>query len=255
MAYFEKSYNCGGYIEKERFSVPREFGNKPKKFRIPRDKSKKSTKEQENQNWKRAEKSLRRKANTNFKHGVDLYVTITSKTKKTLQEFSKMTKNFIERIRYNFKKEKKTLKYIYCFGEHKKEGVHAHMVISGMSFDKLVTIWEQDKDAGHIGISKLQFDNKDGIGGLMGYFIGNVKERINKAIKRGETINIANVRKFTPSKNLKEPKLTKKIIVSKVIRETPVAPKGYMIMDHKNTETSYGIYQFIQMIKITDMRN
>lgn len=255
MSYFEKTYDCNGYIEKERFSVPKEFGNKPKRFRIPRDKTKKSTKEQEKQNWKRAEKSLRRKANTNFIHGVDLYVTITSKTKKTLKEFSKMTKNFLERIRYEFKKSKKTLKYIYCYGNHKKEGIHAHVVISNMSFDRLQEIWESDKDAGHIAFSKLRFDNKDGIGGLMGYFIGNVKERINKAIKSGEKINIANVRKFTSSKNLKEPKVSKKVIVSKVIRETPVAPKGYMIMDYKNTPTSYGVYQFIQMIKITNMKN
>lgn len=260
--YVERDHICGDFIERERFTVSNNYISSKNRPREPRDKTKRTTKEREEQNHKKAEKNLRRLANTNFKDKYDQFVTISAKTYKDLKDFSRMTRNFLDRLKYHFKTNNLgDFNYIYCFGEHKelnkenKVGVHSHLVISGLSWDKLIEIWEKDKDAGQIHISTLRFDNKGGIGGLMAYFMRNVKELKERHKERGEYQKIANMRAYNPSLNLKKPKVSKlKFITSKQMHEQPKARKGFIITDVENTPTSYGIYQIIHIMKIENMR-
>lgn len=260
--YVERTYICGNYIEKERFYCQSNLVASITRPREPKDKTKQTTKEIEEKNRKKAEKKLRRLANTNFIHGHDLFVTISAKSYKDLAEFSRITRKFLDRLKYHFKTNKLgDFKYIYCFGEHKelnkenKVGVHSHLVISGMSWDKLIEIWEKDKDAGQIHISKLRFDNNGGIGGLMAYFMRNVKELKERHRERGEGHKVENMRAYNPSLNLKKPKVSKlKYITRKQMQEQPKARKGFVITDVENTPTSYGIYQVIHIMKISKMR-
>lgn len=260
--YIKKRYICGNYIEEERYSLPNNLVASKNRPRTPRDKTKLSTSEREEQNYKKSEKKARRLANTNFINGKDLFVTVTGKTFKTLEEFNKMMKNFVERLRYYFKINNiGELKYLYSFGEHKelskenKVGVHSHLVVSGLPIDKLIEIWEVDKDAGQIHISKLRFDNKGGLAGLMRYFIKNAKELKQRYRERGEYNKVKNMRAYSPSLNLKKPKGGKtEYITRKQMQEQPTARKGFLITDVENTHTSYGVYQVIHILKIENMR-
>ncbi len=252
--YTEKRIISGAYVELERYFISNKQISSRKRPREPRDKNKKSSKEQEVLNWKNATKNLRRKMNTNFLDGIDLFVTITSKSKKSYLEFKRMTKNFIERIRDYCRTSKIKFKYIYCYGEDKRDGIHTHIVMSGMSYDDLRNIWFKDREAGRIHISTLSFSNQNGLGGLATYFIKNAQERIKKQQERGEDTSNTYLRKWTSSKNLKEPKVKTKFITSKQFKEDPKEPKGYKITEVENIQTSYGMFQHIQMIKIKKMR-
>ncbi len=263
--YIKRRWECGNFIEEERYSVPSKLFASRENKRIPKDKTKLSTAEQEKRNYNNLEKKSRRLANTNFINGKDLFVTVTGKCKKTYKEFKKMMKNFIERLRYHFETRKLgEFKYIYCFGEHKekskeeheKKGVHGHIVMSGMSWDKLIEIWKVDKEAGEqIDISTLRFDNRGGIGGLMAYFIRNVKELKQMHKDRGEYAKVKNMRAYNPSQNLKKPSGGKiEFITRKQMKEYPTARKGFKITQVDNTPTSYGVYQVIHIMKISKMR-
>lgn len=261
--YAKRRYICGRYIEEERYNVLNNYISSKSRPRIPKDKTKLTTEQREEQNYKNAEKKARRLANTNFIHGKDLFVTLTGKTFKTLEEMQRMTKNYIARLQYHFDKNNLgEFKYIYSYGEHKekkkakKTGVHTHLIISGISIDTLIAIWEKDKNAGRIHVSKLEFDNKRGIGGLIAYFIKNTKELKQRYKERGEYKKVKNMRSYNPSLNLEKPKGGKvEFITGKKMREEPKARKGYMITDVENIPTSYGMYQIIHMIKIDNMRN
>lgn len=255
--YIKQLHKCGIYTEEERYSVSNRVLDTSKKARVPRDQTKQTSKEQEESNIKRAEKWLRRLANTNFIHNKDLFVTLTTKKKLGLKEVKRITKNFIERLAYYFKKNKLgKLKYIYCYGEHKKEGIHTHMVVSGVNIDKLIEVWEKDQNAGRIHISKLHFSNRDGIGGLMAYFIRNFRELVEKARKRGEKVDVFNMRKYTPSQKLKQPRSSKPIYITrKQMVEEPKARKGFMNWCDGIKETEYGRYQLIHIIRVANMRS
>lgn len=262
MPFVRRPFECGIYTEEERFWVQNNYVASKNRPRIPKDKQQLSTKEIEEKNFKKAIKKARRLANTNFINGWDLFVTLTGKTFKTLAEFTKMMKRFLERLRYYFTTNNLgELKYIYSYGEHKesnkenKVGVHCHIVMSGMSIDKLIEIWEKDKEGGQVYISKLRFDNKGGIGGLMRYFVTNAKELKQRHKERGEYHKVKNMRSYNPSLNLEKPKRGKlEYITRKQMQEQPKARKGYYITDVENIPTSYGVYQVIHTIKIANMR-
>lgn len=263
MAYAKRRHICGNFIEEERFYLDNNLIASKNRPRVPRDKTKLSSKEQEEKNHRQAEKKARRLGNTNFVHGKDLFVTLTAKRYKNLDEFTNMMKKFVERLRYYFKQIKVDLKYIYCYGEHKekskaecdKVGVHAHIVLSGMSTDKLVEIWQKDREAGRITFSTLRFDNSGGIGRLMAYFIKNVKELKQLHKERGEYQKVKNMRAYNPSLNLKQPKVTElEYITRKQFKEYPQARKGFKVMEVENIPTSYGVHQTIHIIRIANMR-
>ncbi len=260
-SYVEITHICGNYIERERYFCQNNYIASENRARVPRDKTKKTTKEREYYNNRKSETRTRRSANTNFTED-DLHVTLTATTFKNLEEFSKMMTRFLERLRYHFRVSKLgKLKYIYSYGEHaekskdNKFGVHSHIIMSGMSTDELEKIWKKDKDAGHIQFSKLRFDNKGGIGGLIAYFMRNVQELKKKHRERGEGHKVENMRAYNPSRNLDKPKKSNpKYITRKQMQEQPKARKGFVITDVENIPTSYGIYQLIHIMKITNMK-
>lgn len=259
--YKEKTIKAGAFIEKERYSP------KSKRFeyyikhgvRPPKDNTKRSTMELKKSNYKRAEKRLRRLMHANFTPK-DFHVTLTLDEKldndgKSIRLDEKLVKrsvvNFLRRIKGYFKTLNRELKYIYCIGQDKKNGIHAHIIMSGMSFDKVAEIWKKDKNAGRIDISQLYFDKLRGLAGLAYYFMKNSLERDREIKNKNlEEYNKLLLRKYNPSKNLEQPQEDTKIIYSLKIKDDPKEYKNCTITEVENKSVSYGFYQYIQMVNI-----
>lgn len=254
MPYIEKWTYSGDYAEREMYSLTKnQIEYYERKKRTPKDKSKLTLEYQKRTNWKNAEKKLKRLMNCNFTKR-DIFATFTFVEKLSeeiaIQEFKK----FISRLRYYFKKNKLKLKYIYCIGEHKKEGIHFHMIMNNIKLDDLRLVWENSRYGGRLHISTLRFENQNGLGGLARYFMDNTLGR-DKEHSNLDEFNKMLLRKWNSSKGLISPKIKIKIIKSLSIRSIPKDYRNYKVTNYETYWTSYGQYQYIELIKVNKLRN
>ena len=161
----------------------------------PRGEKKKASKtSQRNLNDRNAKKHLVRLINANFtKHGK--HVTLTYSGKEPLKdEAEKDVKNYLRRINYALKKAgKRGAKYIavteYKNGDGKKAKIHHHIVLEcALSRDEIENIWKK----GRANADRLRPDDF-GLEGLARYI----------------TKNTGNGKRYTASRNLKQPVITK----------------------------------------------
>ncbi len=199
----------------------------------------------------------------NFKHNQDLFITLTFKNKKNIDEKKalKELSNFLRRLKYFRDKNKmEDLKYLWCMGKDKKDGLHFHLLVNKVGFDDVKQIWNKSKEAGRITISSLEYDNTTGLGETARYFIENAL-KVDKLNTNDETeIEIFQrklYKKWSASQNLDKPIIPKgypKIIKSLKLTETPKEYKQYKTMNYTNVYTDYGMYQHIELIKLSKLR-
>lgn len=251
--YIKNEIVSGDFIEIEKFQIYRKNFNKNRQIRIPRDKTKKSREEQIKLNNANASKKLRRLLHANFKDNEDMFITCTfiEKIEETLA--INIFKNFLRRLKKHREKNNMSkLKYIYCIGNSKKDGIHFHAVINKFSFDYLREEWFKHELAGRFHISTLNYDKKTGLKGLADYFIKNSLERIKKMNKDSDD-DIDNIKKWVSSKSLTKPTIKQKLIIGK-FQDNPKAYKDYKIVDKNNWKNRYGKFQYIEMVKIQKRR-
>ena len=196
--YREKIYRCGNYLEAEIYPV----------FAPPRSarshKAKPTAEVQQALNQRHAERRIIRLANTNFTEN-DIRFDLTYSPEyapKDPQEAQKNLQNFFRRLkRFRKKQDLPELKYIAVTEQGEKSGrYHHHIIMSGgVSINDLAKIWKK----GYTAAKPLQFDERTGIAALVKYMIKNT----------------ATYRRWNASKNLTQPKVTKrdgKISVRKV---------------------------------------
>ncbi len=261
MPYIEKRTLSGNFLEIERFHQSHKQLMKTNKVRIP--KQKQSLEKQKKQNIKNAEKKLKRLMHCNFKHHVDLFVGLTFKDKDSIDETTALNefKKFRRRLIYFREKNNlPPLKYICCIGEDKKSGIHFHLIINKMSWDDLVAIWEKSDKAGRVSISKLEYTST-GLKDTARYFIENALRVHKNKLKEEKDIKKFNkfiMKKWSSSQNLKKPVVPNgypKIIKSLKIHEVPKEYKHYKTMCYETVATDYGTYQYIELVKVSKMRN
>lgn len=243
--YFEKRIYSGKYLEVIRY-VLSDYERYKRSFN--RCNSKESRDAQKKFNRNEAIRKLTRLMNCNFTNK-DIHFTITFSEKLDEKTARKELKNFLERVKYHFKKhDLGEFKYIYAIGEHKKEGIHFHICMTGLSLDKLLSIWRKSKYAGHTTLSHLYFDDVNGLGGLATYFINQELFKNKLGDEDVADHKKRMIRKWTSSKNLVKPKVIKKRIKTLSIKEQPKEIKRYKIMNFENEYNEFmGRRQYVQL--------
>lgn len=207
---------------------------------------------QSNLNDKNSKKHLIRLINTNFTKQ-DIWMTLTYKDGKLpadLDQAKKDMTNYIRRLkRYAKKHDLPELKYVYVTeyrdaDSKKKKRVHHHMIINFSDRDIAEELWN---GGGRTQTRRLQPDDF-GFEGLARY--------ISK--DKGE----ATIKRYTPSRNLQQPKITvadKKITrrrAEKIAKEENMAQEifeklyaGYQFKDMEVKYSPYvaGAYIYVRM--------
>lgn len=185
-----------------------------------REKREKPTSEaQKKVNQRKAEKELRRLMNANFKNG-DALVRLDFRERPVgSEEMQGIMAKAIRKLRREYSKEGKPLKYIYVKEVGPKGSRHVHMVLSkeGMDvLDVLLRCWPY----GNIHIDPL--NTAPQFAKIASYFI-------KYAAKTEETEGKLIGKRWYASRNLTKPKVTKRIIRSNRFRETVMKKEGYIL--------------------------
>ena len=193
--YREKTYECGDYLEVNIYPVYRAATSR-------RSKAKPTPEAQKKLNEKNAARRLERLINANFTPD-DVKCELSYRPGCEPSDISgavRDARNFMRRLkRVREKKGLPELKYIYVTEKGEKSGrFHHHVVISGGATPReLAECW----GLGYVQkIQPLQF-SEDGCAGIAWYMNGN---------KRGQKAERETYRHFHASKNLTQPKETRR---------------------------------------------
>lgn len=190
---------------------------------------------QTNLNDKNTKKHLIRLVNTNFTKQ-DIWITLTYQNghlPADIEQAKKDMQNYIRRLkRYIKKNELPELKYVYVTeyqdaDNKKKKRVHHHMICNFADRDVAEELWN---GGGRTQTRRLQPDDF-GFEGLARYI---AKDKSETTIKR-----------YTPSRNLKQPKIT--VADSKVTRRRAEKIANEENMAHEVFEKLYAGYKFNDM--------
>lgn len=195
LCYKTRTIHCGDAIEVEAFPIYRQIYPDASRMK----ERQRSTLSMQRCNDKRAELHFRRKAETNFNRN-DYFLTLTYKgTAPTMAQAAKDFKNFIARV--NRRRKKKGLpscRYMAVLEAGNKNGrAHHHVLMDGgLSRDELEEIWGK----GYANCDRLKPDG-DGLKAVCKYMLKAAgTEQRQKDQKR-----------WTCSRNLKEPKITESL--------------------------------------------
>lgn len=239
MAYIREICKAGKTIEVSEYCAYR-FGK-----RSERGSNKESTrKQQEILNRRYSEIKLRRLLNTNFRYG-DYHLVLNYKPDKRPENkegLQKDVKKFLRKMRGEYKKNGKELKYIYVLEIGSRGAMHIHLVVNEIATGIIQEAW---KENGYIHVHPL--DNTGQYSKLAAYLIKYSDKWLN-------TDKALQGKRWQGSRNLKQPKITKKVIKCKgdfKIREPK--KKGYYLDKdsirtgvHEITGYPYFNYTFIE---------
>lgn len=187
-----------------------------------REKKEKPTSEaQKKVNQRKAEKDLRRIMACNFKDG-DAVVRLDFRNKPGgSEEMQDLISDAIKKVRNEYAKKEAALKYIYVKEVGPRGGRHIHMVMN----------WEEGIDVmailrkcwPHGGIHIDPWNTGPDFSKLAAYFI---KYAARTEATEGRLIG----KRWYASRNLKRPKIVKKVIRSNRFREEVKEKKGYYLL-------------------------
>lgn len=228
--YRVKSIWSGDVLEVEAYP----YWKIPQNKRVKRDKN--SSKAQEKLNEKNRQKHVARLINTNFREYHDLYLTYTYTDNYVPEDYEQAKRdmtNLIKRMKRWLKKQKQyedfELKYIYTT-EHTRNGekvrAHHHMVTNFPDREIAEELWNR----GRANSKRLKADDF-GFTGLGAYL---VKEKGSKTAKG-----------YTPSRNLKQPKVT--VSDTKLTRRRATKIATEEVGAQEVFEKMYKNYQFKKM--------
>lgn len=199
---------------------------------------------------KRAEDKCRWLINSNFKPG-DVFFTghWAPKVRKTANEVQADVAAFIVELRKAFKKEGKIFRYVFSVGIGERGGIHFHMVMSRMDTEVIQQAWQNIVGTRECPYPSINFKHLDGscqYRRLAAYIVKNGIEslRSDQPVYK---------KRYCPSRNLKPPKITVKLVEAKSWRKEPKPHKGYYI-DRDSLRTGETIggypYQSYAMIRL-----
>lgn len=199
MSYIRKEIISGNVVEVikkyDRKYHPNTKHTKLKKQVVCRnEKVNETTEAQEKINYRQKELKLMRLLNCNFKTG-DFHITLSydiNKRPLTIEDLKNDKKKFLRKLRNEYKKNNKELKYI-CIAEVGKKGaLHFHIVVNQIDTNVIQQCW----DKGFVKISLLYEEGQ--FKSLAAYLLKYTKTNKEDAKK-------LNGQAWNSSKNLKKP--------------------------------------------------
>lgn len=197
--------------------------------------------------WNR-KKELRRIIELNFTGG-DLHVTLTCRPDKRpdMTEAMKVIRQFRDKLRAKYKKQKWECKYIITTETGERGAVHWHMIINHMQNEETSTtkmIWELwDRGRPYF----VPMDDSREYEQLADYII----KETSKRIAEGKTLEKLS---YMCSRNLIRPVVKRYKIRKKAWAKTPKVPRGYVLESLRNGINPYTNlpYQHYTLRKIQD---
>ena len=241
MPYVKETYTCGAYVEIKKYYSSR-YGKKG----VKRGPSEEPTKEEvERINEKHAVTQLRRLIETNFTPG-DYHVVPTCRKKDRAgkAETKKRIEKFMRGLRKAYKDMGGELKYISVI-ETEARSIHQHLIIPACDPQILKDLWPW----GSVHLTLLYDEGR--YEDLADYLIKETR----RTFRRKDRIQ---GKRWTASRNLKQPNIKKEIVKADSWREKPSVPKGY-ILDADSLRTGCHsvtgfAYQEYRIIKIQDRK-
>ena len=185
-----------------------------------REKREKPTSEaQEKVNQRLAEKRLRRIMAANFRNGDTVVRLDFSKRPEGSVEMQALMSKAMRKISAIYRKAGKQLKYIYVKEVGPRGGRHIHMIMSREDMDVLQIL---TKCWPHGGIHVDPWNTGPDFSKLASYFI---KYAARTEQTEGKLIG----KRWYPSRNLEQPKITKRILRSDHFRENIKKKQGYTL--------------------------
>lgn len=209
-----------------------------------RDKQKKPSDERiKRSNLRQAEKKLRGLMNENFRDG-DYLLTLDFHSHKPRDsaEMQKAAAGFIKKLRYRLKKQGINPKYIYVMEIGPRGSRHLHMVIEKCGLENVLECWTY----GGVHCSPLYTDGQ--YRQIAAYFL-------KYALKTEATEERLIGKRWYRSRNLRKPKIIKRIVLSNTFKESAPDKAGwYLDKDSESrgiTEAGYQYYSY-SYIRIED---
>ncbi len=174
---------------------------------------------QEKVNLRQAEKKLRRLLNANFVYG-DFHLILTyrqSDEPRTPEQMNEDIKKFLRKLRAQFKKENKELKYVHVMEIGKRGARHHHLVINRIDPLIIQKCWP------HGRTHESVLDENGQYARLAEYLI----KETNKKLGSDEALQ---GKRWNCSRNLVRPQVKKRVVSeANMYRTEPKAKKGYYI--------------------------
>lgn len=162
-----------------------------------------------------AVKELARLFNANFTSN-DTHVTLTYRgAEPTQKQAVAAIKKFLRKLRAEYKKQGKELKYI-AVTEYLNKRIHHHIVINGQDAALLTRLWQE----GFVNLKSL--DESGDYTQLAEYFI----KESRKTFRYEES---QHKRRYSCSRNLIRPKVKREMVSEKQLWEDPNPIPGYYI--------------------------
>ena len=223
MAYLEKVIDRGNVIEVQKYINGR-FGMKEKREKAAAEKT--TPEEQKRWQSKEATRKVWRllRDRRNFQPG-DLWVTLTYPAKSTpdSETVKKNIKEFLKRMRREYKKAGKECKYIFSVGRGSRGAIHLHMVLTKIDTEVISTHWQNIVNAGEwVHVHTEHLDKSQNWHKIAAYIIKNGEETFlsdDPIIKK----------RFSSSRNLRDTKPRARVIHAKTWKKDPPERKGYYI--------------------------
>ena len=237
MPYIKETYTCDGYVEIRKYYSSR-YGQKYAKRGPYRDPTKE---EMERINERNAITQLRRLIETNFTYG-DFHVVLTYRKadRPNAQEAIKRRDKFLRKLRAAYKAFGGELKYISVV-EKEARSIHHHLIINACDPAIIQKAWEWGRP--HI----TQLDEEGRYEDLAAYLIKETR----RTFRSKERIQ---GKRWTASRNLKQPDVKKEVVKADSWREKPNVPKGF-ILDADSVRTGiHGVtgyaYQEYRLLRV-----
>lgn len=214
MAYIEEVCICGKVEERRKYYDARSHHRGEH-----REKKEKPTSEaQKKANRRKAERDMRRLMNASFEDGdylvrLDFFKENAPPDGKRMQD---LMNKALRKLRTEFKRAGKVLKYIYVKEIGPRGGRHVHMVMNRCDTELIRKCWPY----GGIHIDPLHSNGQ--YKKIASYFM---KYADRTEATEGKLIG----KRYYPSRSLKKPIIKKRRIRAQRYRETIKVPEGYVL--------------------------
>ena len=214
MAYIEEICICGRVEERRKYYDAR--SHPPGEHR--EKKGKPTSEAQKKVNRRKAERELRRLMNANFEDGdylvrLDFFKENAPPDGKRMQD---LMNKALRKLRAEYKKAGKVLKYIYVKEIGPRGGRHVHMVMNRCDTELIRKCWPY----GGIHIDPLNSNGQ--YKKIASYFM---KYADRTEATEGKLIG----KRYYPSRSLKKPVIKKRKIRAQRYREMIKVPEGYVL--------------------------
>lgn len=234
MSYVRQEVYAGSTVEVKLYHTYK----RSKKGERRAAKAEVTTEQMKEVNRRNAEAALRWKLNENFT-GNDFLITLTYKRDIRPRDFDvlkKHTKEFFRKMRLFYRQKEKEMKYVYVYEVGSLGAMHTHIVLNEIEIKLIKAAWKY----GYVHIDPL--DDSGNYRKIASYFI-------KYSDKTFRTVGSAMGKRYSCSRNLREPTIKRHVIYASTFKKIPREKAGF-VLDKESVQSGFDCfgYEFFSYI-------